>query len=411
VLIYERIREERAAGKSVVASIEAGFQRAMSAILDSNVTTLIAAVVLFFLGSGPVQGFAVTLALGILTTLFTAYFVTKLVIGSWYAWKRPRDIRVQLVKFIPDNTKIPFMAWRRYALGFSIVAMVLSMGWFAINGMNLGIDFKGGSAIEVQSLNGPADPGYVREKVSGLELGDVQVQGFGEPTDLLIRIEAQPGGDAAQDAAVKAVQDALGSDLYEVRRVESVGPTVSGELAIAGTIGLSVALVGILIYLWFRFEWQFAVGAVLSTFHDVVLTIGLFAITGIEFNQSSIAAILTIIGYSLNDTVVVYDRVREYAKKYKKIAIPELIDLAINSTLTRTVLTGPTSFMALGALVLFGGEVIRSFTISMLFGIVVGTYSSIFIAAPILIYFGLKTRSSEPAEGALKPKGAGGAAV
>jgi SecD/SecF fusion protein len=411
VLIFERIREERAAGKSVVASIEAGFQRAMSAILDSNVTTLIAAVVLFFLGSGPVQGFAVTLALGILTTLFTAYFVTKLVIGSWYAWKRPRDIRIQLVKFIPDNTKIPFMAWRRFALGFSIVAIVLSMGWFTINGMNLGIDFKGGSAIEVQSLTGPADPGFVRERVSALDLGDVQVQGFGEPTDLLIRIEAQPGGDAAQDAAVQAVQDALGTDAYEVRRVESVGPTVSSELAIAGTIGLTVALIGILIYLWFRFEWQFAVGAVLSTFHDVILTVGLFAFTGIEFNQSSIAAILTIIGYSLNDTVVVYDRVREYAKKYKKIGVPELLDLAINSTLTRTVLTGPTSFMALGALVLFGGEVIRSFTISMLFGIVVGTYSSIFIAAPILIYFGLRTRSTEQADATVKAKRADGAAV
>jgi SecD/SecF fusion protein len=171
-----------------------------------------------------------------------------------------------------------------------------------------------------------------------------------------------------------------------------------------------VALIGILIYLWFRFEWQFAVGAVLSTFHDVVITIGLFAITGIEFNQSSIAAILTIIGYSLNDTVVVYDRVREYAKKYKKIGVPELLDLAVNSTLSRTVLTGPTAFMALAALVLFGGEVIRSFTVSMLFGVLVGTYSSIFIAAPILIYFGLKTRSDQQ-EAPLKEKRADGAAV
>lgn len=412
VLIYERIREERAAGRSVIASIDAGFNRAMSAILDSNVTTLIAAVVLFFLGSGPVQGFAVTLALGVVTTLFTAYFVTKTIIAAWYAWRRPKEIRVQLVKFIPDNTKIPFMAWRRVAIGISIAACVFSLAWFGFNGMNLGIDFKGGSSIEVQSIEGPADPGLVREIVGNLGLGDVQVQGFGDASNLLIRIESQPGGDQAQAAAVQQVQNALASENYEVRRVESVGPTVSGELALAGAVGLGVALLGILIYIWFRFEWQFAVGAIISTFHDVILTIGLFAVTGIEFNQSSIAAILTIIGYSLNDTVVVYDRVREYARKYKKISIPELIDLAINSTLSRTVLTGPTAFVALAALVVLGGEVIRSFTISMLFGVLVGTYSSIFIAAPILIYFGLKTRQDVATDSEAKSaKRADGAAV
>ncbi len=410
VLIYERIREERAAGKSVISSIEAGFERAMSAILDSNVTTLIAALVLFFLGSGPVQGFAVTLALGIMTTLFTAYFVTKFVVATWYRWRRPKQIRVQLAKFIPDDTKIPFMSWRKVAIGLSIVASVVSLGWFAVNGMNLGIDFKGGSAIEVQSLQGPADPGFVRETIGALDLGDVQVQGFGEETSLLIRIELQPGGDTAQAAAVERVHQALGTDQYEIRRTESVGPTVSGELVIAGFLGLGIAFLGVLAYLWFRFEWQFAVGAVVSTLHDVVLTVGLFAFTGIEFNQSSIAAVLTIVGYSLNDTVVVYDRVREYMRKYRKISLSDLLDMAVNSTLTRTVLTGPTSFLALGALVLFGGEVIRSFTISMLFGVLVGTYSSIFIAAPLLLYLGLKPRA-EVAEDATKVKRADGAAV
>lgn len=410
VLIYERIREERAAGRSVISSIDAGFSRAMSAILDSNVTTLIAAAVLFFLGSGPVQGFAVTLGLGVMTTLFTAYFITKGVVAGWYHFRRPREVKVQLVKFIPDNTKIPFMSWRKYAIAFSLVTSLLSVGWFGINGMNLGIDFKGGSAIEVQSLQGPADPAVVRERLGALELGDIQVQGFGEETDLLIRIELQSGGDAAQDAAVNQVQQALGEEDYQIRRVESVGPTVSSELAIGGVIGLSVALVAILAYLWFRFEWQFAVGAVISTFHDVILTIGLFALTGIEFNQSSIAAILTIVGYSLNDTVVVYDRIREYMLKYKRISLTELLDLAVNSTLSRTVLTGPTSFMALAALALFGGEVIRSFTVSILFGVVVGTYSSIFIAAPLLIFLKLKTRGDQP-EAKVVEKRADGAAV
>ena len=259
-------------------------------------------------------------------------------------------------------------------------------------------------------MQGPADPAFVRERVGALDLGDVQVQGFGDESSLLIRIELQPGGDTAQAAAVEKVHQALGSDAYEIRRTESVGPTVSGELVIAGVLGLGVAFLGVLAYLWFRFEWQFALGAVVSPIHDVIVTIGLFAFTGIEFNQSSIAAVLTIVGYSLNDTVVVYDRVREYMRKYRKISLSELLDLAINSTLTRTVLTGPTSFLALGALVLFGGEVIRSFTISMLFGVLVGTYSSIFIAAPILIYLGLKARPEATAD-ATKDKRADGAAV
>ncbi len=410
VLIYERIREERAGGRSIVASIEAGFNRAMSAILDSNVTTLIAAVVLFFLGSGPVQGFAVTLALGVMTTLFTAYFVTRLIIAFWYARRRPKEIRIQLVKFIPDNTKIPFMSWRKIALAFSVVASLASIGWFAVGGFNLGIDFKGGSAIEVQNADGPADPGRLRELVGALDLGDVQVQGFGTPEDALIRIELQPGGDAAQQEAIQQVGAVLADEGYEIRRTESISGTVSAELVAAGVVGFSIAILGVLAYLWFRFEWQFAVGAVVSTFHDVVLTIGLFAATGIEFNQSSIAAILTIVGYSLNDTVVVYDRVREYMRKFRKIPLDDLLDLSMNSTLSRTVLTGPTAFMALLALVVFGGEVIRSFTISMLFGVVVGTYSSIFIAAPLLKYLGLKNRP-EQAEKPAADKRTDGASV
>lgn len=409
VLIFERIREEMAAGRSVVAAIEAGFQRAMGTILDANVTTLIAAVVLFFLGSGPVQGFAVTLALGTLTTLFTAYLVTLFIVGRWYRWFRPKTLKIQFLRLVPDGTRIPFMKWRNYAITFSVLLSVLSLGGFAINGMNLGIDFKGGSSIEVQSLSGPADPAEVRALLGGLDLGEVQVQGFGAPEDLLIRIEAQPGGDAAQQGAVAKVVAALGDETYEVRRTETVGPTVSGELALSGAIGLTVALIGILIYLWFRFEWQFAVGALVTTGHDVILTIGLFAFTGLEFNAASIAAILTIVGYSLNDTVVIYDRIREYRLKYKKMDLKELIDISVNATLPRTVLTSLTTLFALLALVVFGGEVIRSFTISMAWGVFVGTYSSIFVAAPILIYLGLKSRADSAKEP--EPRRADGAAV
>ena len=407
VLIYERIREERAAGRSIIASIEAGFARAMSAILDSNITTLIAAVVLFYLGSGPVQGFAVTLGIGVLSTLFTAYLLTRFMIGTWYRVVRPKALRVQLLRLIPDNTKIPFISWRKVALVLSLVTSLVSLGWFGINGLNLGIDFKGGTAIEVQHQGGPADVGEIRQLLNELGLGEIQVQGFGTPEDVLIRVQLQEGGPEAQQAAVDAVATTLAAEDYELRRTEAVSGTVSSELAMSSTIGLSVAVLGILIYLWFRFEWQFAVGAVVTTLHDVVLTLGLFAITGIEFNLSSIAAILTIIGYSLNDTVVIYDRVREYQVKFKKVSVPELLDLAINSTLPRTILTGVTTFFALLALVIFGGEVIRGFTIAMLFGILVGTYSSIFIAAPMLIFTGLKTRADVEKDAAIEKRADG----
>ena len=395
VLIFERMREERAAGRSVIQAIQSGFNNAMSAILDSNVTTLIAAVVLFYLGSGPVQGFAVTLALGILTTLFTAYFVTKMIVLRWYDWVRPKELKIQLLKLIPDDTRLPFMSWRKIAILVSVVLSLASVGLFFVNGLNLGIDFKGGTSIEVQHQGGPADPALIRSTLGELGLGDVQVQGFGTPEDVLIRIELQDGGPEAQQAAVDAVAAALADENYEIRRTEAVSGTVSGELAMTSTIGLSVAVVCILIYLWFRFEWQFAVGAVVSTLHDVVLTLGFFALTGIEFNQSSIAAILTIVGYSLNDTIVVYDRVREFTRKYRKLPLVDLLDRAINSTLSRTVLTGPTTLLALIALAVFGGEIIQSFVLSMIFGVLVGTYSSIFIAAPILVNLGLRAPREE----------------
>jgi len=415
VLIYERIREERAVGRSVIASIEAGYAHAIPTIVDAHVTNLIAAVVLFFLGTGTVQGFAVTLALGIITSLFTAYMVTLFIVSRWYGWFRPKTLKIQLLRIIPDGTKIPFMHWRRIFITLSLVTSMASLGWFFYHGLNLGIDFKGGSVIEVQSTTGPADPGQVRETINKLGLGDIEVQGFGAPTDLLIRVQTQgDGSPALQQTAVTNVADTLSKDGYTVRRTETVGPTVSGELATSGAIGLSVSIIAILIYVWFRFEWQFAVGAIIATAHDAILTLGFFAASGIEFNATSIASILTIVGYSLNDTVVIYDRIREYIRKYRKMPLYDLIDVSINSTLPRTILTSVTTLLALLALVFFGGEVIRSFTLSMTFGVIVGTYSSIFIASPILIYLGLKTRpeqTDKEKEKAKSAKRADGAAV
>lgn len=397
VLIYERIREERRNGRSVIQAIDTGFSKALATIVDSNVTSLIATVVLFFLGTGPVKGFAVTYAIGILTTVFTAFTFTRMLVAIWLRRARPKELPRAPVTFIPPGTKIPFMGIRRWTFALSSTLSILSVVGFLTLGINYGIDFRGGSLIEVQSKQGDANLGDIRSRLSDLNIGEIQVQQFGAPNDVLIRVGTQDAGENAEQTVIDKVRGEL-QDQYDFRRVEVVGPTVSGELAKQGTIAMLIALVGILLYVWFRFEWQFAVGAIVATVHDVVMTIGFFVLTGLEFNQSSLAAILTIIGYSLNDTIVVYDRVREDLRKYKKMPLPQLLNNAINETLSRTTLTSVTTSLALLALVLFGGEVIRSFTLAMLFGVVFGTYSSIFIAAPLLILFRLRPQAAAEEE-------------
>ncbi|MEX0953739.1 MAG: protein translocase subunit SecDF [Rhizobiaceae bacterium] len=392
VIIFERVREERAQGRSLVQSLDAGFRNAMSTIIDANVTTFIAAAIMFYLGSGPIRGFAITLAIGIVTTVFTAFLFTRWMIAMWLRRTRPTELPRGAVKFIPDDTKIGFMRFRNIAFTLSAALSIAAVALFFTVQMNMGIDFRGGSLIEVQSKQETADISDVRSRLQELNLGEVQVQEFGAPNDLLIRIGAQDGGDAAEQSAMQRVQNELSAD-YEFRRVEVVGPTISAELARAGTIAVIAALFAMLVYIWLRFEWQFAIGAIAATLHDVVMVIGFYVITGLEFNLSSIAAVLTVVGYSINDTVVVYDRIRENLRKFKKMPLPELIDLTINQTLSRTILTGLTTLVALTALWLFGGEVIASFTIAMIFGIVIGTYSSIFIAGPLLILFKLRPES------------------
>lgn len=389
VLIYERIREESRAGRKLIQAIEAGFARAFTTILDANITTLIAAAILFFVGTGPVKGFAVTLTIGIITTVFSAFTLTRWMMAFWFKYKRPKALPDGLLGKLPREFNLKFMRLRNWAFLSSAAAAIASVALFVVVDMNYGIDFKGGSIIEVKSQDGPADLGDLRTRMSELNLGDVQVQEFGSPDEVLIRVQAQDGSETAEQNVVKVVRAELG-DEYEFRRVEVVGPTVSAELARDGTLAVAGALFAILIYIWLRFEWQFAIGAVVATFHDVVLTIGIFVISGVEFNLSSVAAVLTIVGYSLNDTVVVYDRVRENLRRYKKRPLESLLDLSVNQMLSRTILTSVTTLLALLALYLFGGEVIQSFTFAMIFGVLIGTYSSTFIAAPILILFKLR---------------------
>ena len=402
VLIYERIREERRAGRSLIQAIDTGFSKALATIVDANVTTLIAAVILFYLGTGPVKGFAVTLAIGIATTVFTAFTFTRWLVAWWLKRFKPKELPSHILTLVPAGTNIPFMGIRNWTFILSGALSIAALAAFAAIDMNYGIDFKGGSLIEVQAKGESADVAGIRSKMAELNLGDVQVQQIGAAKDVLIRVESQGLGEGAEQAAVTQIREAIG-DEYDFRRVEVVGPTVSSELAFAGIVGVLVSLAAILMYVWFRFEWQFGVGAIIATAHDVIMTIGFYVVTGVEFNLSSIAAILTIVGYSLNDTVVVYDRVRENLRRYKKMPIPELLDGAMNQTLSRTTMTSLTTILALSALAIFGGDVIRSFTVAMLFGIVTGTYSSIFIAGPLLILFGLRP-GGEKAE--IQPAGA-----
>jgi len=280
------------------------------------------------------------------------------------------------------------MRFRKIAAIFSLALVVVSAGLFFTKGLNFGIDFRGGILMEIRT-DGPADISKLRSTLNELNLGEVQLQEFGQPTDVLIRIERQPGGEKGQQIAVEKAKAALGEKV-NYRRTEFVGPKVGGELIEAGVTAVLLAMAAMLVYIWFRFEWQFGVGAVVALLHDVALTIGVFALLGLEFNLSTVAAILTIAGYSINDTVVVYDRVRENLRKFKQMSLYELLNLSVNGTLSRTLLTSVTTLIALGALYFFGGEVIKGFSFAMIWGVIVGTYSSIFIAVPLLVYMNLR---------------------
>jgi preprotein translocase subunit SecF len=287
-----------------------------------------------------------------------------------------------VIKHIPN---IDFMRLHKIGFALSLAMTLASIGLFVVRGLNYGIDFSGGTIIEARTLSGPADLATMRATLDSLGLGAVQLQSFGAPNEVLIRLQRQAGSDAVQEQAVAKVKDKLGKTV-EYRRIEVVGPTVGRELIRAGVMATVLALVAIMAYVWFRFEWQFGVGAMLSTLHDTISTIGLFSLLQIEFNLTTLAAILTIAGYSINDTVVIYDRVRETMRRHRSMDFVTLINKSLNETLSRTILTVTTVALAVLSLLVFGGEVLRGFSIAMLWGIVVGTYSSLFIAAPLLYY-------------------------
>ena len=297
------------------------------------------------------------------------------------------------LKLVPSTPSIQFLKYVPMAGGVSIVAVLASIALFFLVGLNLGIDFRGGILIEAQSKTA-ADIGAVRGDLEELRLGDIAIQSFGTEKDVLIRVQKQEGDERAQAAAIEKITSTLGNG-YEIRRTEFVGPTVGAELAEKGIMAVACALFAIMIYIWFRFEWQFSIAAFLALTHDVFTTVGLFALTGFEFNLATLAAILTIAGYSINDTVVVFDRVRENLRKYKSWDQSKILDKSLNETLSRTVMTSLTTAIALIAIILFGGAVLRDFALAMLWGVTIGTYSSIFIAVGLISRFDLKSSDDE----------------
>jgi len=290
-----------------------------------------------------------------------------------------------LIKFLPTKPKINFIGQRKIFAVLSSAMVLGALVLFLTLGLNFGVDFRGGILLEVKT-DGPADLGELRSRLGGLGLGEVTLQEFGASDDILINLQRQEGDEAEQIKAIQVVKDALGETAAEYRRTEFVGPKVGDELKQAGLLATVLSLLGIGLYIWFRFEWQFGVAALIALIHDVIATVGFYAITQIEFNLATLAAVLTIAGYSINDTVVVFDRVRETLRKFKKAPLSEVLNRAINSTLTRTVLTSVTTLLALIALFLFGGQVIRGFTAGLIWGVLIGTYSSIALAVPMLLY-------------------------
>ena len=303
-----------------------------------------------------------------------------------------------MLRLISDNTTIKFIRLKTFSFSLSAALSILAILSVVFIGLNFGIDFKGGILLEVRTANN-ISISDIRKEVSNLNIGEVSIQEFGAKSDYLIRVERQKGSDNAQQIAVEALKGVLNSafaDDIEYRRLEYVGPTVSKDLISDGVMAIFFAIVAMLAYIWFRFELPFAIGAIVALLHDIILTLGVFSILGLEFNLSTVAAILLIIGYSMNDTVVVYDRIRENLRKFKKMELKSLLDKSINETLTRTINTTITTMLALGALYLIGGQIISDFAFAMLWGIIVGTYSSIFIASTILVYLNIRrTKETE----------------
>jgi SecD/SecF fusion protein len=378
VLIFERIREESKLGKALRAAVHAGYDKAFWTILDANLTTLITALILFQFGTGPVRGFATTLSVGIVASMFTALVVTRLALDL-ITINRPELKRLPMLQFF-SQPDIPFIKMRKVAYVLSIGAILAGLTVFAQRGIdNYGIDFTGGTLQQLE-FNEPISTQRIRGALTGLGLGEASIQQFGSDKEVIIRSYSENS-----EGIISALENTFGEGIFRIMRVETVGPAVGADLRKAAYKALLYALIGICLYISLRFEFRFAITAIIALAHDIAFSLGMIAITGREITLPVIAALLTIVGYSINDTIVLFDRIREDRKFMRKTSQADIINLSINQTLSRTVLTSLTTLLVVLALFIFGGKVINDFSFVLLIGILVGTYSSIFIASPLLV--------------------------
>jgi SecD/SecF fusion protein len=415
VLVFERMREELRKGKTLRSAVDTGYAKAFLTILDSNVTTLITAVVLFQFGTGPVKGFAVVLTVGILISMFTALFMTR-AIFDWLTQRKWLK-QISMLEFLKEP-RFGFVPKRYMGIAASIIAIIIGMGAFAMRGdSNFGIDFTQGTVLQVR-FESPVTTQEVRDALSRGELGEAVIQQYGSPRDILIRtslesVNSEQADEKGTAALVgEKIEGILRENLnnpFEVERTEEVGAAMSADLRNKALLSILYSAIGILIYISLRFEFRFAVGAVIAVFHDVLITMGALALVGREIQLPVVAALLTIFGYSINDTIVVYDRIRENMRLRRGQDFKKLVDGSINETLSRTIITGLTSIFAIVILYFVGNEVTRDFAFALFVGIIVGTYSSIFIATPIVViwqdFFG-RGRSRADQTGDQKKKSA-----
>jgi protein-export membrane protein SecD/preprotein translocase SecF subunit len=389
VLIFERMREELARGKTVRLAVDEGFKHAMPAIIDSNIATVLTALFLFQFGTGPVKGFAVTLILGIFASMITAVFVTRTFYMLWLK-RRPDATTINLGKLrLFKDAKYDFIALRKYAYGVSAALLVIGFGFMAVQGVKYSIDFTGGTLMQI-TTTGQVDDGRIRAGLDAEGLRGSEITPFGAPGEFVVRARAASGDPNDTQATAAEVRTALdkvlGAGKYSVLRTEAVGPKVGGELRQQAVFAILLSFLAVLAYLAYRFEWRFGLAAIVATAHDILTTIGFIAVMRLEVSLVVIAGLLTMVGYSLNDTIIIFDRVREDLKKYPKDSFVQVLNRAINETLPRSILTHGTTISTLLALAIFGGEVIRPFALVMFFGVFTGTFSSIYIASPVLLY-------------------------
>ena len=393
VLIFERIREELDRGKTVRLAIDEGFKHALPAIIDSSLATILTALFLFQFGTGPVKGFAITLIMGIFASLFTAIFVAKTFYMLWLR-RKPDMTTLSVGKLrLFHNAKYNFIDLRKYAYGITAVILAIGLGFLLVRGLSYSVEFTGGTLMQVQAT-AAVDDARVRTALDAAGIHGAEIQPFGSDREFLIRARAAEAAGAPDanntEATARQVRQALdgvlGAGSYQVLRTEAVGPKVGGELRQQAILAILLSFVAVLAYLAYRFEWRFGLAAIAATAHDILATIGFIAVANLEVSLVVVAGLLTMVGYSLNDTIIIFDRARENLKKHPKESFHDILNRSVNETLPRSILTHGTTLSTLFALAVFGGEVIRPFALVMFFGVFTGTFSSIYIASPVLLY-------------------------